>query len=222
MSTFDKKKPHLEAPPHEHAQDTETLLLERLKNSQSESDYFRWLLFVVGFYRGIQKVEAATALLRRFIETSNNDEQKAHCHLTLGQIATDEQHFEAALKHFKIALGLNPKQKKIVYVLHNNAAYCLNMLHCYAEGERHCRLAIEVNWMRASGYRNLGVSLKGQAKIVEAVWALVEAAKLDVSDDRARVLLSKLIEENPGVVLQCPWAMDGLAPNAISESTLRN
>jgi hypothetical protein len=83
-------------------------------------------------------------------------------------------------------------------------------------------LAIEVNWTRASGYRNLGVSLKGQAKIVEAVWALVEAAKLDVSDERARLLLRKLIEENPDVVVQCPWAMDGLAPNTISESTLRN
>src|SRR4029453_10059035 len=228
MSTFEKKTPQMEAPVHE--QDTESLLLERLKNSKSESDYFRWLLFVVGFYRGIQKGDAAMALLHRFIETSNSDEQKAHCHLTLGQIATDEQHFEAALKHFKIALGLNPKQKKIVYVLHNNAAYCLNMLHCYAEGERHCRLAIEgiwrlakrVNWMRASGYRNLGVSLKGQAKIVEAVWALVEAAKLDVSDERARVLLRKLIEENPAVALQGPWAMEGLAPNAFSESTLRN
>ena len=222
MSTFDKKTPHLEVPAHEQAEDTETLLLERLKNSQSEGDYFRWLLFVVGFYRGIQKVESAIALLRRFVETSKNDEQKAHCHLTLGQIATDEQHFEAALKHFKTALELNPKQKKIVYVLHNNAAYCLNMLHCYAEGERHCRLAIEVNWMRASAYRNLGVSLKGQAKIVEAVWALVEAAKLDVSDERARLLLHKLIEENPDVVVQCPWAMEGLAPNTISENTPRN
>ena len=222
MSTFDKKTPHLEVPAHEQAEDTETLLLERLKNSQSEGDYFRWLLFVVGFYRGIQKVESAIALLRRFVETSKNDEQKAHCHLTLGQIATDEQHFEAALKHFKTALELNPKQKKIVYVLHNNAAYCLNMLHCYAEGERHCRLAIEVNWMRASAYRNLGVSLKGQAKIVEAVWALVEAAKLDVSDERARLLLHKLIEENPDVVVQCPWAMEGLAPTTISENTPRN
>ena len=176
------------------------------------------LVFTVGYKRWTQQQRC----FERFIETSNNDEQKAHCHLTLGQIATDEQHFEAALKHFKTALGLNPKQKKIVYVLHNNTAYCLNMLHCYEEGERHCRLAIEVNWMRASGYRNLGVSLKGQAKIVEAVWALVEAAKLDVSDERARVLLRKLIEENPDVVVQCPWAMEGLAPNAISESTLRN
>ena len=220
MSTFEKKTLQMETPVHE--QDTESLLLERLKNSQSESDYFRWLLFVVGFYRGIQKVDAATALLHGFIETSNSDEQKAHCHLTLGQIATDEQHFEAALKHFKTALGLNPKQKKIVYVLHNNTAYCLNMLHYYPEGERHCRLAIEVNWTRASGYRNLGVSLKGQTKIVEAVWALVEAAKLDTSDERARLLLRKLIEENPDVLVQCPWAMEGLTPNANSENTPRN
>jgi tetratricopeptide (TPR) repeat protein len=220
MTTFEKKTPQMEAQVHE--QDTESLLLERLKNSKSESDYFRWLLFVVGFYRGIQKVDAATALLHRFIETSNSDEQKAHCHLTLGQIATDEQQFEVALKHFKTALGLNPKQKKIVYVLHNNTAYCLNMIHCYAEGERHCRLAIEVNWTRASGYRNLGVSLKGQTRIVEAVWALVEAAKLDVADERARLLLRKVIEENPDVLVQCPWAMEGLIPNANSENPPRN
>jgi tetratricopeptide (TPR) repeat protein len=220
MSTFDKKPSDIEARVPE--QDTEALLLERLKNSQSESDYFRWLLFVVGFYRGIQKVDAATALLQRFIETSNSDEQKAHCHLTLGQIATDEQQFEAALKHFKTALALNPQQKKIAYVLHNNAAYCLNMLHCYEEGEQHCRLAIEVSWVRASGYRNLGVSLKGQAKIVEAVWALVEAAKLDVSDERARQLLRQVIEENPDVVVQCPWVVEGLAPSTSSESTLQN
>jgi len=220
MSNSEKKTPQMEASAHE--QNTENLLLERLKNSQSESDYFRWLLFVVGFYRGIQKVDSATALLRRFIETSNNDEQKAHGHLTLGQIATDEQQFEAALKHFEIALGLNPKQKKIIYVLHNNTAYCLNTLHSYAEGERHCRLAIEVNWTRASGYRNLGVSLKGQGKIVEAIWALVEAAKLDVSDERARLLLRKLIEENPDVIVRCPWAIEGLTPNGTSETTPRN
>ena len=220
MSTFEKKTPQLEIPAHER--DTENLLLERLKSSQSESDYFRWLLFVVGFYRGIQKVDAATALLRRFIETSNSDEQKAHCHLTLGQIATDEQHFENALQHFRTALEMNPKQKKITYVLHNNTAYCLNMLHNYTEGERHCRLAIEINWTRASGYRNLGVSLKGQAKIIEAAWALVEAVKLDVSDERARLLLRKLVEENPDVLVQCPWAMEGLTPNTNSENTLRN
>ena len=220
MSTFDKKTPDLEIPAQEG--DTEHLLLERLGKSQSEADYFRWLLFVVGFYRGVQKVDAAKALLARFIETSNNDEQKAHCYLTLGQIATDEQRFEAALGHFNTALELNPKHKKIVYVLHNNAAYCLNNLHRYTEGERHSHMAIEVHWTRASGYRNLGISLRGQGKMVEAGWALVEAAKLDASDERARVLLRTLIEENPELALHCPWVVEGLTPNAGSELTLRN
>jgi tetratricopeptide (TPR) repeat protein len=220
MSTVDKKIPQMEATVPE--QDTEKLLLERLENSQSESDYFRWLLFVVGFYRGMQKVDAATALLRRFTETSNNDEQKAHCHLTLGQITTDELRFEAALGHFKTALALNPKQKRVAYVLHNNTAYCLNMLHRYLEAERHCQIAIEINWTRASGYRNLGVSLKGQGKIVAAVWALVEAVKLDVADERARLLLRTLIAENPKLAVQCPWALEGLTSNPIGENSPRN
>jgi tetratricopeptide (TPR) repeat protein len=220
MSTFDKKTPHLETPAQEG--DTEHLLLERLRNSRSGADYFRWLLFVVGFYRGVQKTDAAKALLERFIETTNNDEQKAYSYLTLGQIATDEQRFEAALGHFNTALGFNPKQKKIAYVLHNNAAYCLNALHCYTEGERHCLMAIEINWTRASGYRNLGISLRGQGKMVEAGWAWVEATRLDASDERARVLLRTLIEENPEIALHCPWIVEGLTPNANSELTLRN
>ena len=220
MSTFDKKTTHLEIPAQEA--DTEHLLLERLGKSESEADYFRWLLFVVGFYRGIQKVDAAKALLERFSETSNNNEQRAYCYLTLGQIATDEQRFEAALDHFNKALELNPKQKKIVYVLHNNAAYCLNAVRCYTEAERHSLMAIEINWTRASGYRNLGISLRGQGKIVEAGWALVEAARLDASDERARVLLRTLIEENPELTLHCPWVVEGLTPNPGSELTFCN
>jgi tetratricopeptide (TPR) repeat protein len=203
-------------------QDTEKLLLERLENSQSEDDYFRWLLFIVGYYRGIQKTDTATALLRQFIETSHSDERRAHCHLTLGQIATDEQGFEAALGHFETALSFNPKKRKIVYVLHNNAGYCLNMLGNYTEGERHCRKAIEINWTRASGYRNLGLSLKGQGNIVGAVWALVEATKLDISDERSRVLLQTLVAQNPDVAVRCPWVVEGLLSDMVGESTPQN
>jgi tetratricopeptide (TPR) repeat protein len=220
MSTSDKKLIAPEAALPER--DTEKLLLERLENSKSEDDYFRWLLFVVGFYRGIQKVEAAMALLRRFIETTESNERKAHCHLTLGQIATDEQRFEVALEHFKTALAFNPAKKKIIYVLYNNAGYCLNTLGRYVEGERYCRIAIETNWTRASAYRNLGVSLKGQGKIIEAVWALVEAAKADASDDRARLLLRELMSEKPEIVVRCPWIVDGLISGARCESVPEN
>ena len=211
MSTSDKKTATTEiAGPEQH---TEKMLLERLKNSATEEDYFRWMLFVVGFYRGINKLGAATVLLKDFIKQSRNDEQKAHCQLALGQMATDENCLEAALNHFQAALVFQPKKKKVGYVLHNNIGYCLNTLGRYTEGEKYCRIAIEINWTRASGYRNLGVSLQGQGNLIGAAWAYVEAVKAEVSDPRARALLEKLLAEHPTIIIRCPWIADGLNPD---------
>jgi tetratricopeptide (TPR) repeat protein len=211
MSAGDRKTALLPLPaPEQH---TERLLLERLKNSASEDDYFRWLLFVVGFYRGVNKIEAATALLNGFLEKTDNNERKAHCQLALGQIATDQHRLDAALSHFLAALGFAPKRKRVAYVLHNNIGYCLNMLGRYAEGEKYCRGAIDINSKRASGYRNLGVSLQGQKSLIGAAWALTEAMKAEASDPRAGTLLQKLLAEHPTIVIQCPWIADGLNPD---------
>jgi tetratricopeptide (TPR) repeat protein len=193
-------------------QETERLLIERLQNSKNEEDYFRWLLFVVAFYRGIEKVDSARALLQLFLDTSREPEQKAHCHLALGQIATDEQQIETALNHFTTGLRFNPTKAKVGYVLHNNVSYCLNQLGRYKDAEQHCRLAIEIDARRASAYRNLGISLEGQKNILAAVWALVEAIKMDSADGRARDTLKKLILEYPFLTMQCPWIEDGFLP----------
>jgi tetratricopeptide (TPR) repeat protein len=211
MSTIDKKNASLQLPSPEHH--TESVLLERLKDTKTEEDYFRWMLFLVGYYRSTNKMEAATALLERFLEKSNNDEQKAHCQLALGQMATDDQRVEAALSHFRTALAFHPKKKKVSYVLHNNIGYCLNTLGRYSEAEKHCRIAIEIKWKPASGYRNLGVSLQGQGNLFGAAWAFFEAVKAEVSDPRAQELLRKLVAEHPAIVVQCPWIVQGLNPD---------
>jgi tetratricopeptide (TPR) repeat protein len=209
MSNADKKTTAISL--EEPSQDTEQLLLERLKNSSTDDDYFRWMLFVVGFYRGINKIQAATELLQGFITASKNLEQSAHCHLALGQIATDEQQFEMALKHFTLALELAPKKRKVLYVLHNNIGYCLNKLGRFVDGEKHCRTAIDIDWTRASGYRNLGLTLHGQGNIIGAAWALAEAVKTDAADNRARVLLEKLMASHPSIGIQCPWIFQTLS-----------
>ena len=211
MSITEKKTTVMELT--EQTPDTEGLLLARLESSTTSEDYFRWLLFVVGFYRGTNKTDAATRLLEGFIELSKDPEQSAHCHLALGQIATDEQRHEAALNHFSAALEVAPKRRKVVYVLHNNIGYCLNSLGRFTEGERHCRAAIEIDWTRASGYRNLGVSLNGQKNILGAAWALVEAVKAEEADHRARELLEKLLAIHPVLGIQCPWILQTLSPD---------
>ena len=123
MNPTDKKTAVLAA--SEESQDTEAILLERLKSSSNSNEYFRWMLFVVGFYRGINNIDAATDLLEGFIKAGNDAEQTAHCYLALGQIATDEQRLEDALNCFTLALEHAPKRKKVAYVLHNNIGFCL-------------------------------------------------------------------------------------------------
>ena len=208
MNPTDKKTTALAL--SEQPQDTEAILLDRLKNSSNGDDYFRWMLFVVGFYRGINNIDAATDLLEGFIKAGKDFEQTAHCYLALGQIATDEQRLEDALKCFTLALELAPKKRKVAYVLHNNIGFCLNSLGRYSEGEAHCRQAVDVDWTRASAYRNLGISLQGQGDARAAAWALVEAVRADPTDERARAILQKLITLMPTLSVECPWAVDAL------------
>ena len=207
MSISEKKNNSSEL---DSAADTEKLLLARLESSTPGEDYFRWMLFVVGFYRGINKISAATELLEAYIKTSKEVEQSAHCYLALGQIATDAMHYDAALDHFMAALELGPQKRKVVYVLHNNIGYCFNSLGRFEEGEKHCRTAIEIDWTRASAYRNLGVSLHGQKNVVASAWALVEAMNADEADGRARTLLEKLLALHPLLGVECPWVLRSL------------
>jgi tetratricopeptide (TPR) repeat protein len=202
--------------------DTEKLLLARMESSANSDEYFRWMLFVIGFYRGINKIEAAVRLLEDFIKVSKDVEHSAHCYLALGQIATDEQRHEPALAYFTAALELAPKKRKVLYVLHNNIGFCLNSLGRFSDGERHCREAIRIDWTRAAGYRNLGLSLNGQKNFVGAAWALVEAVKADETDHRARVLLEKLLALHPILGVQCPWIVNILDadPNALPDVLL--
>jgi len=218
MNPTDKKTTALAL--SEQSPDTEAILLERLKNSANSDDYFRWMLFVVGFYRGINNIDAATDLLEGFIKAGKDAEQTAHCYLALGQIATDEQRFEDALKCFTLALERAPKRKKVTYVLHNNIAFCLNSLARYSEGEAHCREAIEVDWTRASAYRNLGISLQGRGNARAAAWALVGAVRADPADQRARAILHKLVTLVPSLSVECPWAIDALESDSTVDPDL--
>jgi tetratricopeptide (TPR) repeat protein len=218
MSITEKKDTSMEL--SESSPDTETLLLSRLKSSTTPEDYFRWLLFVVGFYRGVNKVDAAVELLEQFVKESNDVEQSAHCYLALGQIATDERRHDSALEYFTSALRLAPKKRTVVYVLQNNIGYSLNSLGRFVDAEKHCRMAIDIDCKRASGYRNLGVSLHGQNYLIEAAWGFAEALKVDSNDNRARVLLEKLLALHPSLVIQCPWIVQVLYSYEAQADTL--
>ena len=90
-------------------------------------------------------------------------------------------------------------------MLHNNIAFCLNQLNRHVEAEKYCRAAIDLDWTRASAFRNLGISLKGQGNLIGAAWVLVEAINADPGDTRARAIVEQVVKGNPNLAAQCPW-----------------
>jgi len=218
MNTTEKKIEATVVP--DNSLDTEGLLLQRLNNTTTEEEYFRWMLFVVGFYRGVNKISEAIELLNNFITSDRNNENKAHCHLALGQIATDEKRCAVALEHFNSALALRPEKRKVKYVLQNNIGYCLSQLNRHVEAEKYCRAAIDIDWTRASAFRNLGISLMGQGNLIGAAWVLAEAIKTDPTDSRARQVAEQLVKTNPGLTVQCPWLSGSLDTDSTASTDL--
>jgi Flp pilus assembly protein TadD len=95
-------------------------------------------------------------------------------------------------------------------VLHNNIAFCLNQLNRHVEAEKYCRAAIDIDWTRASAFRNLGISLKGQGNLIGAAWVLVEAINADPGDTRARQIVEQVIKADPSLSVHCPWLSGAL------------
>jgi tetratricopeptide (TPR) repeat protein len=102
-------------------------------------------------------------------------EQKAACVLVMGATAEKKQDFEAAVRFYREALAMEPVRNDVWYFIHNNLGYSLNMLGQFAEGEKFCRAAIEINPFRPNGHKNLGIALAGQGRYREAARCFVTA-----------------------------------------------
>jgi tetratricopeptide (TPR) repeat protein len=144
----------------------------------------------------------------RGIPATNPEIAKAY--LARGEIAEAEEKWGLALEHYGIALSLLPKDTKTGYFLFNNAAHCLNALELYSEGESYCRRAIDIDPRRPEAYRNLAVSRRGQGNLRGSALCLVEAIKINPSDNSAVQLLKQLLTDHPTLSLQCSQIARGL------------
>jgi tetratricopeptide (TPR) repeat protein len=133
----------------------------------------------------------------------NTNSEIAKAYLARGEMAEAEEKWGLALEHYGIGLSLLPKDTKTGYFLFNNAAHCLNALELYSEGESYCRRAIDIDPTRADAYRNLAVSRRGQGNLRGSALCLVEAIKINPSDDSAVQLLKQLLTDHPTLSLQC-------------------
>jgi tetratricopeptide (TPR) repeat protein len=127
----------------------------------------------------------------------------ANARLALGEAAEAEEKWGLALEHYGIALSLLPKDPKTLYFLFNNAAHCLNALGLYSEGESYCRRAIDIDPRLPEAYKNLAISRRDQGDSRGSALHLIEAIKIDPTDQDAVQLLKQLLTDHPTLSLQC-------------------
>jgi Flp pilus assembly protein TadD len=105
---------------------------------------------------------------------------------------------------YALGLELPSAAPHVVYLLHNNRGYCLNVLQRHAEAEVDCRTAIAIDPTRHNAHKNLGLALAGQGRLAEAARCLLEADRRCPGDGRARRHLTELLTENPEILEAAP------------------
>ena len=167
---------------------------------QLQSALWDWAVFC----RKAGRLEEAKKALQRLIALVEDAESQAFYHLSLGQLLEQVGDFDAAIAAYGEALKQEPSDRDVAYFSYNNLGYCLNQRGCHEEAESYCRLAVAIDPERHNAHKNLGVSLKGQAKFAEAARCFVTAIQRYASDGRALRHLEQLVEEHPEVHYEWP------------------
>jgi tetratricopeptide (TPR) repeat protein len=161
-----------------------------------------WRL-VIFYHEQARRNDLATAVLQSMIHEFDDSENVAVVYYVLGRIAQAEEKWAVALAYYQKGLLQLPKQAETLYLHRNNAGYCLNALGQYAEGEKYCRWAIEINSRHPNAFKNLGISLYGQGDLKGAAWCWIEALNVDPDHAQARKLLNELLIKHPMIRAQC-------------------
>lgn len=171
-----------------------------LQNIKDHAKPHQALWELAQFYKVNHRQTDATNTLQKLLALTADPEEIAQCVFTLGQCAEQRKDYPAAIGHYKQALELEPVGQDVWYFVLNNLGYCHNQLGQFAEGERYCRLAIQVTEERANAFKNLGLALAGQGRQREAGQSYVRATEVCPLDGRALDHLQELIREHPELV----------------------
>jgi tetratricopeptide (TPR) repeat protein len=176
-------------------EEAEHILLQRVADQKDDPRPAMWEL--AQLYKLSGRHDQALACLRDLMQRLPDVEQKARCVFTMGQSAEKVGDFVAAVRYYKEALVMEPTHTFTWYFVLNNLGFSLNTLGQYAEGERYCRKAIEVDGSRCNAHKNLGIALAGQGQHREAAKSYVTATQVNSGDTRSLNLLKDLIEQRP-------------------------
>jgi tetratricopeptide (TPR) repeat protein len=142
------------------------------------------------------KYEGAVAYLEKILTLEEHPGTRARCFLTMGQLFEKKRDFTAAVAAYSRAFTLPARENDTWYLLNNNLGYSLNQMGRQVEAEAFCRAAIAIDPDRHNAHKNLGLSLQGQGRYLEAAHCLLRAAQARPEDFRALDHLEDLLAQH--------------------------
>jgi tetratricopeptide (TPR) repeat protein len=154
--------------------------------------------------------DGAAAYLEKILTLDEDPEARAHCFLTMGQLNEKRRDYAAAVTAYSRAFALPARQNRTWYFLNNNLGYSLNQVGRHAEAEAYCRAAVAIDPGRYNAHKNLGLSLQGQGKYLEAAQCFLNAAQAAPDDLRALGHLEDLLAKHEEIGTNHPEILEAV------------
>jgi tetratricopeptide (TPR) repeat protein len=154
--------------------------------------------------------------MERIMRAGEDDEARAHFETVrahqdarggrawaawiFGMAAERAGRFDLAHEFYASGRTDGTSDGQVDYWLHNNDGYSLHKLGRDTEAEPLCRHATEALPERYNAWKNLGLSLAGQARVVEAARAFLTAMRACPTEQRARSHLMDLLPDHADTI----------------------
>jgi tetratricopeptide (TPR) repeat protein len=172
-------------------------LQQQLKQPDQNPKDVLWKL--AWLYNATRRPEQAMKYLRQLLAAESDLEIKAACILGLGQSMEQLNDFPAAIQFYREAMIMEPARNDTWYFIHNNLGYSYNQIGQFAEGEKCCRTAIQINPARPNAHKILGIAMSAQGRYREAALSYITGTYNHAGDGRSFKLLKELVQEHPAL-----------------------
>jgi len=188
------------------ADEAEVILQSRLNEKRSEFEDAVWQL--ARFYSSTKRQQLAGNCISLLISLTEDPERHASYWLALGQTMEQIDNFHGAIEYYKQAFSMEPTHSHTWYFINNNLGYSLLQVGRFEQAEPYCRAAIEIDPAKHNAYKNLGLSLQGQARYNDAAISYLQSIRANSADPRALKHLETLLAEHPAVLAEVPEIRD--------------
>jgi tetratricopeptide (TPR) repeat protein len=161
---------------------------------------------MIGLYERTGQKGKEVLYLHQTIVASDISDKLSHCCFMMGLSMEKLEKYRAAALFYSRAVLLEHRSTFVMYFIHNNLGYCLNILGNYEEAEKVCRKAITIDRGRPNAYKNLGISLESQERYEEAAAMYKAGMVADTfdNDPRPRQYLRRLLSRHPEISMTIP------------------